>query len=74
VEAFCGVTCPLTALENLLLQKGGRTVDQRSFMGRWMNERLFYEAPEEIFTLLYVCLALLTLALFRNLFQRRTSA
>jgi hypothetical protein len=39
-----------------------------------MNELLFYEAPEEIFTRLYVCLALLTLALFRNLFQRRTSA
>jgi polyferredoxin len=34
VEAFCGVTCPLTALENLLLQKGGRPVDQRSFIGR----------------------------------------
>jgi hypothetical protein len=39
-----------------------------------MNELLFYEAPEEIFTLLYACLALLTLALYKNLFQQRTSA
>jgi polyferredoxin len=73
VEAFWGVTCPLTSLENLLLQQGGRAVDQRSFIGRWMNKLLFYEAPEEIFTLLYASLALLTLAFYRNLLQQRPS-
>lgn len=74
VEAFSGITCPLTTLENLLLQQGGRTADQRSFIGRWMNELLFYEASERTFTLIYAGLALLTLILYRHLLQRRPSA
>lgn len=71
VEAFWGVTCPLTSLENLLLQQGGRTIDQRSFIGRWMNKILFYEAPEEIFLSLYIGLAFLALALSTNILRQR---
>ena len=71
VGALCGVTCPLTALENLLLEQGGRTGHQRSFIGRWMNELLFYEAPEEIFTPLYISLAILALALYTRILRHR---
>jgi uncharacterized protein DUF2784 len=68
VESFWGVTCPLTALENLLLQQGGRSVGHRTFVGRWMNQLLFYDAPEELFTVLYASLALLTIGLYTHLF------
>ena len=71
VEALWGVTCPLTALENLLLEQGGRTGHQRSFIGRWMNELLFYEAPEEILMLLYASLAILALALYTRILRQR---
>jgi len=38
VGTLCGITCPLIALENLLLEQGGRTGHQRSFI--WaMDER-----------------------------------
>ena len=73
VEACSGITCPLTTLENLLLEQGGRTVDHRSFIGRWANELLFYDAPDEIFTILYAVLAVLTLAANRDLLQRRSA-
>ncbi|MCI0423502.1 MAG: DUF2784 domain-containing protein [Acidobacteria bacterium] len=71
VEAFWGVTCPLTELENVLLEQGGRAGHQRSFIGRWMNNLLFYEAPEEIFTTLYAILAFLALALYTKLLWHR---
>ena len=71
VESFWGVTCPLTALENLLLERGGRSSGHRTFVGRWMNQLLFYDAPEELFTALYASLALLGLGLYTNLFLHR---
>jgi Protein of Unknown function (DUF2784) len=64
VESLWGVTCPLTTLENFLLQKGGRAGYERSFIGRLMNQVLFYDAPEELFTFLYLLLSALTLLTF----------
>ncbi|MSO23551.1 MAG: DUF2784 family protein [Acidobacteria bacterium] len=71
VEALWGVTCPRTALENLLLEQAGRTGHERSFIGRRMNELFSYEAPEEIFMPLYVSLAILALALDTRILRQR---
>lgn len=57
LEALLGVVCPLTAWEDLL--RGG--LQPRSFVGRWVEALLYYNAPEQLFTALYVVWALATL-------------
>ncbi len=52
-EAAMGVTCPLTTLENNLLRTAGETGYDRSFIGNLMNNVLFYNAPESVFTTVY---------------------
>jgi hypothetical protein len=75
VESVLGTTCPLTALENDLLQKGGRAGYERSFVGKVMNEILFFDAPEHVFTIAYIGLGLLTIMSFvRALRQSPSSA
>jgi len=56
-EALLGVMCPLTVWEDLL--RGG--VRPESFVGRWVRYFLYYEAPEWVFTTLYVGWTLATL-------------
>jgi hypothetical protein len=74
IEALWGVTCPLTTLENSLLAKGGRAGYERSFIGELMNEVLFYDAPEEVFTVLYVLLSALTVLTFIPILRRSLQA
>ena len=57
LEALLGVACPLTVWEDLL--RGG--LQPRSFMGRWVQALLYYDAPERLFAALYVFWALATL-------------
>lgn len=63
-EALFGVTCPLTALENQLLRAAGRSGYDRSFAGQLANQLLFYDAPEWVFSLIYVTLAFFSLLAF----------
>ncbi|OGA69123.1 MAG: hypothetical protein A3G81_21215 [Betaproteobacteria bacterium RIFCSPLOWO2_12_FULL_65_14] len=56
-EALLGVMCPLTVWEDLL--RGG--VRPESFVGRWVRYFLYYEAPEWVFTAVYVGWTLATL-------------
>ncbi len=58
IEALAGYACPLTVWEDLL--RGG--VRPESFVGRWVYRVLYYEAPEWVFTLLYVIWAAASLA------------
>ena len=60
-EALIGMACPLTVWEDLA--RGGTRPD--SFVGRWLQQFLFYRAPEWIFTAAYVAWALATLATLR---------
>jgi len=57
LEALLGVACPLTVWEDLL--RGG--LQPHSFVGRWVQALLYYDAPERLFTVLYVVWALATL-------------
>jgi hypothetical protein len=66
-EAALGLACPLTVWEDLL--RGGARPD--SFVGRWVRRLLYYQAPEWVFTSLYVTWALATLATLRLVPPRR---
>jgi len=61
LEGLGGVMCPLTWLEAAL--RGGSAPG--SFVGRLVHAVLFYDLPPWVFTLAYVVLALLALALYR---------
>lgn len=50
LEALLGYACPLTVWEDLL--RGG--LRPESFAGRWAYRFLYYDAPEWVFTVLYV--------------------
>jgi hypothetical protein len=57
LEGLLGAACPLTLWEDML--RGG--LQPRSFVGRWVQALLYYDAPERLFTALYVFWALATL-------------
>jgi len=58
VEALLGYACPLTVWEDLL--RGG--LRPASFVGRWAYRLLYYDAPEWVFTVLYVLWAVASAA------------
>jgi hypothetical protein len=66
-EALLGFACPLTIWEDLL--RGG--VRPESFVGRWVQQLLFYRAPEWVFTTAYVLWAAATLLTLRFVPPRR---
>ena len=59
VEAWLGVACPLTVLENRFRIAAGNGPYAMSFLGSWVDRLLFYSAPEWVFTAAYSIFALL---------------
>jgi len=70
LEALLGYACPLTIWEDLL--RGG--VRPESFVGRWVYRLLYYQAPEWVFTTLYVAWAAATLLTLWLVPPRRRAA
>ena len=66
-EAVFGVMCPLTVWEDML--RGG--VRAESFVGRWVRQLLYYNAPEWVFTVIYSAWAAATLLTLRFVPPRR---
>ena len=64
LEAWLGVNCPLTVLENRLRGLAGLAGYELSFIGYWLNRMLFYTAPEWVFTSLYSGFGLLVVLTF----------
>lgn len=60
-EAWMGITCPLTLLEDYLRMRAGEVMYSTSFIGYWLHYFLFYSAPEWVFTLTYSGFGLLVL-------------
>lgn len=58
LESLAGIACPLTEWEAMLR---GDTVGETGFVGRL----LYWDFPVEVFTVLYVVLALLAIVLWR---------
>jgi hypothetical protein len=69
-EGLIGMACPLTVWEDLL--RGGARAD--SFVGRWMRQLLYYEAPEWVFTAAYALWGAATLATLALVPPRRRAA
>ncbi|HTQ73504.1 MAG TPA: DUF2784 domain-containing protein [Burkholderiales bacterium] len=60
-EALLGITCPLTAWEDVL--RGASP--GRSFIGRWVAHLLYYDFPEWVFATAYLAFALAVLWAWR---------
>lgn len=69
-EAVAGIACPLTVWEDLL--RGG--VRPESFVGRWVQRLLYYQAPEWVFTVAYVLWTAATLLTLWLVPPRRRAA
>ena len=53
VQSWFGVTCPLTIWEMELRSKAGEAVYKGSFIMHWLNEFLYYQAPQWAFVVCY---------------------
>ena len=70
LEAALGYACPLTAWEDAL--RGGARPE--TFVGRWVQRLLYYNAPEWVFTTAYAAWAAATLLTLRLVPPRRKAA
>jgi len=62
LEAWAGIVCPLTTLENHFREQAGMETYQSSFIADWLGRLLFYSAPAWVFTLIYSVFFMLVLA------------
>jgi hypothetical protein len=53
VQAWFGIECPLTTLENALRVRAGGTGYQASFIQDWLYRILYYQASPWVFTVAY---------------------
>jgi hypothetical protein len=74
VEALLGIVCPLTTLETWLRSHSGHAAYTGDFIGHWVHELLFFDAPPWVFTLIYAAFGLIVVATFLLAPPRRTTA
>lgn len=53
LEAWAGITCPLTTLEQSLRAAAGQESYQGDFIATWVHDALFFDAEPWIFTVVY---------------------
>lgn len=61
-QAWLGVLCPLTILENALRARAGEAGYGTSFIQYWLHRVIFYEAEPWVFTAAYTAFGALVLA------------
>ena len=54
IQALAGIPCPLTVWERELRRAAGQSASQLPFIPRLLQELIFYQAPPEVFTVIYV--------------------
>lgn len=64
LEAWWGITCPLTTWENQLRELAGEETYTGDFIARWAHDALFYQWEPWVFTLIYSIFGALVLAMF----------
>lgn len=75
LEAWCGITCPLTVWEKQLRQAAGQAAYQGDFVANFVHEALFFDADPWVFTVCYTVfggLVLATLWLVPPRWRRKT--
>lgn len=60
-QAWAGVVCPLTLLENALRTQAGQAGYPGGFIAFWLRYALYYQAPPWVFTVLYTAFGALVL-------------
>lgn len=62
IQAYFGIVCPLTILENnLRLRAGQPAYGDRGFIHHWLHNLIFFDAPSWVFTVCYTIFGLLVL-------------
>lgn len=61
MEAWLGIVCPLTTLEQWLREQAGQTVYAGDFVAYWLRKFMFYEAEPWVFIAAYSVFGLLVL-------------
>jgi polyferredoxin len=59
VQAWFGIVCPLTTFEMALRARAGDVVYGGTFISHWLQELLYYAAPDWVFKAAYTAFALL---------------
>jgi hypothetical protein len=59
VQAWFGIVCPLTTIEMALRARAGDVVYGGTFISHWLQELLYYEAPDWVFQVCYTAFAVL---------------
>ena len=62
LEAWAGIVCPLTTLEQWLRRQAGQTAYSGDFIAHWLGRLLFYQAEPWVFIALYSAFGLLVAA------------
>lgn len=62
LQSWLGLICPLTIWEMALRKEAGAGTYAGSFIQHWLQQLLFYTAPDWVFILLYSAFGLLVLA------------
>ena len=63
-QAWAGVVCPLTTLENALRRRAGMATYPGGFLAYWVHEILFYRAEWWVFAIAYTLFGALVLLTF----------
>ena len=58
-QAWLGLTCPLTTLENWLRSQAGQSGYTGSFLRYWVHRLLFFDLEPWMFTLIYTLFGVL---------------
>ncbi len=61
-QAWLGIVCPLTTLENWLRVHANEPVYEASFVEHWVTRLIFYDAPLWVFTVAYTLFGLAVIA------------
>ncbi|CAN5912446.1 hypothetical protein BH23PLA1_BH23PLA1_38950 [soil metagenome] len=64
VQAWLGVVCPLTTLENWLRRQAGQELYETDFIEHWAHRLIFFEFPPWVFIASYSVFGLIVLATF----------
>jgi len=64
VLSLLDISCPLTVFEKNLRLLGGEDFYNQSFIKFWIHKILFYNAPEEVFRIIYIIFFILVAGTF----------
>ena len=62
LQSWLGMICPLTIWEMDLRERAGEQIYTGSFIAHWIENLLYYRAPEWVFMFIYTAFAALVVA------------